>query len=363
MLSSAVGTRRAGSSRARGAAVAAVAALSLVLVGCSSNNSTGGAGATTGSTQPPANSAAAPTGESPAPSGATGPLTTVTYGTVTPTANTINIDVAIDEGFFTKRGINIQIKSLSNATTVMNALGQDYDIATGFAPAEITASNQGLKLKIIAGGAYDSADHPGTSVVVAANSGISSLGDLAGKTVGCVGLTNAIWQGFQYDLAQQKVDASKVKGVVVPSAAQQAQLAAGQIQAAVGTQPFITQMTGAGMKDLGDPLRAVGDKVALTNFVATTDWANAHPDLVKSIREALDEANQWIVANPDKLVPILVKYTGQDEAASKAAPLPGYETTFTQDDFNQWVKVLTTVVPDFKTTLTYDQLTAPGLSS
>ena len=356
--------------RQSAAVVAAGVGLAVVLSACGSSSTSGGT--TTAATTAPTTAASADTGSSgtPATSGDSAPvssgsgnLTTVTYGTVTPTANTINMQVAIEEGFFAQHGIQIQIKNLSNATTVMNALGQDYDIATGFPPAEITASNQGLKLKVIAGGAYDDASHPGTDIVVTADSGITDLKGLQGKTVGCVGLTNAIWQGFQYALAQGGVDASTVKGVVVPSAAQQAQLQAGQIGAAVGTQPFITQMTGAGMKALGDPLRAVGDKVILTNFVATSDWATAHPDLVTGIQQALDQSNKWIAANPAGVVPILVKYSGQNEAAAKAAPLPGYDIKSPQSDFDQWVKVLTAVVPGFQTSVTYDSLTVSGLSS
>jgi ABC-type nitrate/sulfonate/bicarbonate transport system substrate-binding protein len=315
------------------AAVAAVCALT-VLAACGDGGSSGGSGGDTDANG----------------------VTTITYGTVTPTANTVNLLVAVDQGFFTQNKINMVVKPLSNATTVLAGLGTDYDIATGFTPQEIIGRQQGLDVVVISGGTYDDAQHPGSGVVVTESSGINDLQGLTGKTVGCVGLTNAIFQAFQYQLRQQHVDAATIKGVAVPSATQQGQLAAGQISAAIGTYPFITSMKNAGMKDLGDPLRAVGDRVSLTNFVAPAAWAKNNPDAISRFRKALDEANQWMADNPDKVPAILVKYTGTPEEAAKTAPLPGYTTDFTAADVDQWMTVLKSVVPNFSSTLTYAEL-------
>lgn len=301
-------------------------------------------------------------GGSGGPGGGSGPNAngtfTITLGSVTPTANTINIFVAQQEGFLARNHLNLNFKLLSDSLTVMSGLGKSYEMAFGFLPQEIIARGQGIDLTLAAGAAYDDAAHPGSGLVVPAGSSIRSLPALAGRSVGCVGLTDDLYEGFQYELYKDGIDPAKVKGIAVPSAAQQAELTASKISAAVGTYPYITEMLKAGMKDLGDPLQAVGSTVLLTNIVTTTSFAASHPKQMAELRTALNETDAWIPAHESQVIPILVKWTGQSEAAVKAAPLPGYSTTFTPAEFNQWITVLKTVVPNFHSTVTYQQLSA-----
>jgi NitT/TauT family transport system substrate-binding protein len=324
----------AGPSRA--AALVAAAGLAAGLTACSSGGSAGSGGS----------------GGS-----GSGPFT-ITLGSVTPTANTINVFVADQEGFLAKNGLALNFRMLSNSLTVMSGLGKSYDMSFGFPPQEIIGRQQGLDVTVVASLAYDDPTHPGSGLVVPAGSSISNLSGLTGKTVGCVGLTDDLYEGFLYELDKAHVDTSGVKGIAVPSAAQQAQLTAHKISAAVGTYPFITEMKKAGMKDLGDPLQSVGQKVAETNLVTTTQFAATHKTQMAHLRTALDEANAWIKAHPSQVVPILVKWSGQSEAAVKAAPLPGYDTAFTETEFNQWMTVLKTVVPNFHSSATYAQVSA-----
>jgi NitT/TauT family transport system substrate-binding protein len=282
----------------------------------------------------------------------------IVLGSVTPTANTINIFVAQQEGFLAKNHLNLDFKQLSNSLTVMSGLGHSYDMAFGFLPQEIIARGQGIDLTVVTDLAIDDPTHPGSGLIVPAGSSIKSLSDLPSQTVGCVGLTDDLYEGFQYELYKAGIDPSKVKGIAVPSAAQQAELSAKKISAAVGTYPFITEMENAGMKDLGDPLQAVGKTVSETNLVTTTAYAQSHKKQMAELRTALDETNAWIPTHLSQVIPILVKWSGQSEAASKAAPLPSYSTAFTQDEFNQWITVLKTVVPNFQSTVTYQQLHA-----
>jgi NitT/TauT family transport system substrate-binding protein len=283
---------------------------------------------------------------------------TFTIGSVTPTANTINILVAQQEGFLAKNHLNMIYKTLSNSLTTMSGLGHSYDMAFGFIPQEIIARGQGLDLTIVSDLAIDDPTHPGSGLMVPASSSINSLSDLAGQPVGCVGLTDDLYEGFQYELHKAGIDPSSVKGIAVPSAAQQAELTANKISAAIGTYPFITEMKQTGMKDLGDPLQAVGSTVSETNLVTTTAYAQSHQKQMAELRTALDETNAWIPSHLSQVIPILVKWSGQSEAATKAAPLPSYQTAFTEDEFNQWITVLKTVVPNFKTSVTYQQLHA-----
>jgi ABC-type nitrate/sulfonate/bicarbonate transport system substrate-binding protein len=94
--------------------------------------------------------------------------------------------------------------------------------------------------------------------------------------------------------------------------------------------------------------------------VATQSWAASHKTLPAHLRKAVDEADNWMAANPAKVGPILLKYTAQSAAAVQETlkTLPGMSTAFTQTQFNEWVTVLKTVVPNFHSTVTYSQLGA-----
>lgn len=286
---------------------------------------------------------------------------TIVLGSVTPTANTINVLVAQQEGFLAKNHLSLDFKQLSNSLTVMSGLGHSYDMAFGFVPQEIIARGQGVDLTVVSDLAIDDPTHPGAGLMVPAGSSVKGLADLTGQAVGCVGLTDDLYEGFQYELHQQGIDPTKVKGIAVPSAAQQAELSANKISASIGTYPFVTEMKNAGMEDLGDPLQAVGKTVSETNLVTTTAYAQSHKKQMAELRTALDETNAWIPGHLSQVIPILVKWSGQSEAATKVAPLPSYQTAFTPDEFNQWITVLKTVVPNFHSTATYQQLHA-GMS-
>jgi NitT/TauT family transport system substrate-binding protein len=289
--------------------------------------------------------------------------TTITFGTVLPTASGINILVAKDEGFLAKNGINLQVKNLSDALTVLSDVGKSYNMAASFPPQEIIGLEHGLNITVVSGLSDDSTTHPETGIVVPAGSTITSAAGLVGKTVGCVGLTDDLYEGFLYWLHEHGIKESAVNGVEVPTIAQQAELSAHKINAAVATYPSIDQMTGVGMKNLGDPLRAVGSQVQALNLVTTPAWAAAHKTVLAHLRTALDQTDAWMAANPSKVGPILQKYSKQSSAAVKEilGDLPDYSTTFTQAQFNEWITVLKTVVPNFQDTVTYQQLAA-GLS-
>lgn len=285
---------------------------------------------------------------------------TLTFGSVRPTASAFQIWVAVSRGYFTQHHINFVFKKQSNALTVLEGVGKSYDMAASFPPQEILGATKGLDITVVSGASYNSANHPLTGIVVPAGSNIKSAADLVGKTVGCVGLTDALYEGFSYWLHQHGINPAQVKGVAVPSVAQQAELSAHKIDAAVATYPYITQMQNAGMKVIADPMNSVGPKVEAVDLVASTGFAKAHPQVLANLRAALQEAQTWMAQNPSKIAPIMEKWTGQSAKAVQQTvkDLPGYSTAFTQTQFNEWIKVLKTVVPNFSTTVTYKQLGA-----
>jgi NitT/TauT family transport system substrate-binding protein len=67
-----------------------------------------------------------------------------------------------------------------------------------------------------------------------------------------------------------------------------------------------------GHRVLANPNLAIGADFLGTGYVATTPWADGHPEMVNRFASAIREAGIWANQNPDKTVAMLAKYTNVD---------------------------------------------------
>jgi putative hydroxymethylpyrimidine transport system substrate-binding protein len=94
---------------------------------------------------------------------------------------------ALDKGFFTDQGLNVDIKTPSDPTTTIKLIARDQmDLGISFEPELFIAQQQGLHVVAVA----TSVPVPLDSLIALPDSGIETLADLRGKSVGNDGLPN-----------------------------------------------------------------------------------------------------------------------------------------------------------------------------
>jgi NitT/TauT family transport system substrate-binding protein len=288
----------------------AAAVLVTVLAGCSSGSSS------TGTT-----------------TGAGGPeLTNITVGVLLG-SDGVTVQIAQDEGFFKAEGLNVKtvVMPTTNAAT-QGLLSHTMDFAAenyvGMFQQEEAVP--GLNLRIVADD--DQATPNLFALMVAKNSPITSMADLKGKKVSFPA------KGFNYgamatDIQLQPFHLTTAAFTTVPlpfSAAPQA-VAAGTIDAAFTTEPFITIMEeSSGARELTDLMGGPLAGFPVACWGTTASFVSKYPKTVAAFQRAMVKAVRLAASNAPLVRQELPKFvTTMKPQLAKVITLPTFNTTLT----------------------------------
>ena len=233
---------------------------------------------------------------------------------VSPIEPSAEIDYAKDLGSFAKAGLDVDIQSMQGSSLIVSAIvGGTLDI--GFDTLDVLAVQhlKGIPLVIIAPTHdYLSPDTMRTqALVVPANSPLQQANDLNGKTIAVSTLHSLADLGARVWIDQNGGDSSTVKFVEVPFPAIPAALDAGRIDAAWVVEPFITVAKKTN-RVLFYGFDGIAKHFVVGAWVATRQWANDHPDLVRRFAAVIHDTAVWANKNPQQSGDILAKYVKID---------------------------------------------------
>jgi NitT/TauT family transport system substrate-binding protein len=239
-------------------------------------------------------------------------------------------------------------------TLIPSLLGKQYDIGFSVAPIMIRASAAGVPIVAVSGNNGDSPQNQALQVFT--KPGITAPGQLRGKRIGAPTLTGNLNIATKAWLSKSGVDPSSVQFVQVATPNMLDQLKAGQVDAVELIYPFASLAQQAGMPSLGDPERALSPNyLGATYWTATKQWATANAGSVAAFRAALQQADQWIKANPDKAYQVAASYTKVTPDQAKLVPLGDYTTDIAPADLRVWGDAMKTF-GGFGGNVDYDKL-------
>src|SRR6185437_11603383 len=216
---------------------------------------------------------------------------------------TIPIDVgaevfyARDAGFFKKAGIDAQIQPITNGGAIAAAVASGaIDVGFSNLVSIATAFKRGVPITIIAPAGLYSTKTPSSVCVVAQNSPIKSAKDLTGKVFATNGLKNIAEFGPRAWIDKNGGDSSTVSFIEMPFPAMSAALAQGHIAAALLAEPSATEFKSS-TRVLSKCFDGIAPNFMISAYIATTKWANAHPDLVQKFQQAIRETAAWANKN------------------------------------------------------------------
>jgi len=207
---------------------------------------------------------------------------------------------ALHAGYGEEYGLDLGYEfgesSISMLTSLVSGSG---DFATVSVPAVIDAVRQGVDVRI-AGEVFREVEKS-QLLVTKPDSGITGLEDLAGKTVGVVGLNGTMHNRIRYAMQLAGLDPDGPVFVDLPFGEMGAALQSGDIDAGGLTPPWLTQAQEAlGVVSILD--FGAGDFKDITGltWVVSGEFADANPNAVAAFQCAVVKRGADLVRENDK---------------------------------------------------------------
>ena len=248
--------------------------------------------------------------------------------------------VAKEKGFFAKHGLDVTLTVTQNLSLLPGTLGRQFDLAASTPTDLLKAVGSGLDVAAVAAEAYETTKNPTTHIIVAADSGLKSAKDLAGKLIATPTIGAVIHVATLYWLKKNGVDHNSIRAVEVPFPNMADQLKAKRVDAVESLEPFAGALLKAGNVSLGLPILAPGNDVLFTFWIAQGAWAKANLGVIKAWIAGLEEAKAFIEKEPVEARKIVAQYTKLPEAVVQAVPFPEYRFKMKAEDLALWANVL-----------------------
>ncbi|MBH5385027.1 ABC transporter substrate-binding protein [Bradyrhizobium diversitatis] len=246
--------------------------------------------------------------------------------------------VAKDKGIFLEKGLDVDIMTVQNLSTTIGALGRQLDISGATAIDIVKAAAGGLDVVGVCGNTIETAANRQMRLIAGNQSGISSIGQLNGKTIGTPSINGVIHIATLLALKRGGVDPKSVRFIEMMFPNMADQLQAQRVDAVEAVEPFVAALNKSGHVDLGDPMLQVGDPITLTCWMANGTWARANADAIARWVAALEEARAYIAGYEVEAREILAKWTRLPNDVIESIVLPTYSTSLTAKHISAWIE-------------------------
>ncbi len=223
-----------------------------------------------------------------------------------------SVFVAREEGYFSKRGLDVEPKFVPINSTIPAAVQSDSLQIGGPTPSVFLQSvDGGLDHVVVAGGGMTSKTITGFGLVARAGSGIRNPADCVGKKIGVPGLGAFLHVSFRAWLKQSGVDYGKVQFIEASFPQHGDLLRGGSLDAVVTADPFMSRITDSGAGYVASYYSTfLPEGQPTIVYAARRDWVANNAAAAKAFREAIQEAAAFIVkpANDAKVRAAIGKY-------------------------------------------------------
>jgi NitT/TauT family transport system substrate-binding protein len=250
----------------------------------------------------------------------------VTFGYF-PVADFLMAFIAKDQGFFDRHGVDATLQLMANnATSIPAALiGDSIQIGGTTVPVVMEADDNGLDVKLVANGGVTYDGFHAVALVVPTDSPVKTAKDLEGKTIGLTGIDNLADILLVKWLQLNGADPQKVH--IVETNIQQMPdiMRAKALDGVIAIEPFMSRILAAGTGRVfayDQDVEPVGSSTMV--WAVAGSYAQAHPQTIKNIRAALDDALAYHKAHPDQDDATIAHYVPVPLAILKTLPRSAY---------------------------------------
>ena len=230
-----------------------------------------------------------------------------------------SITLGIEKGFFADEGLNIETSIVANPPAGL-AAAQSGQVDLAYAPSipVLNALSQGIPLDVVIGadgypdGAAEAGD-PGsiddTGLYASAQSGITSVDELSGKTIAVPARKAQLEVTITNTLVENGADPSTVNWVVLDFASAVAALKNGTIDAAGLTSQFRDQAEADGATVLAAPGIEFFEEGAVGLWVAGESTVQGKSEALAAFQRAIVKSGEYANAHPEEAVQAGLDFT------------------------------------------------------
>jgi NitT/TauT family transport system substrate-binding protein len=258
----------------------------------------------------------------------------------TPSIDLAPVFIAIEEGFFAKRGLEVEMQAGNGSVMIAGISSNSLQISNPTVPTFLQAVDAGLDLVLISG---DNFTKPGVDLfAVVARTGMGAKPeDFVGKKVGVSTIGAFLHVLFVEWLSKNGVDPRKVSFVEIPFPQMPDVMKAGNVDAVITVEPFVARMVGSGLGTGSTSfVHDFPPGLPVATFAMTRAYAAANPEVVKGFREAFTEGVAFMHSNPDKTRAHAAKYLKLPVEVLAKIPTPELHVALTPDGVAQWVAIM-----------------------
>jgi NitT/TauT family transport system substrate-binding protein len=250
--------------------------------------------------------------------------------------------VAKEEGYFKKRGLDVELQLIALNSTIPAALQSDsIQVGGPTSSVMIQAVDGGLDLVAIAGSSVTSKKATNYGLIARAGSNIKTPQDLIGKKVGAPGLGAFLHVLFRKWLMDNGVDYKKVTFIEVPFPQMNEVLRSGNVDAVVTGDPIKNRILKAGTGYLvSHYAQDLPDGQLIIPYAVTRDWASKNPAAVTAFRAAITEGVDFTAKNPEAARMHMGKYIKMPPEVLATLQISDLRAEVTEAQMQFWVNVM-----------------------
>lgn len=261
-------------------------------------------------------------------SGSTSTETTTTLNVgALPIGDDAPLFVAIKKGYFAQEHLDVKAHVLQGGAAIASAIvGGSLQFGFGAVANLILGRAKGLPLKMVAAGNRAASDPSAawSGILVGKDSDITSVSQLAGKTVAVNARQGANELALDAILQANGVDVSSVHVVSVPFPTMPSTLSSGHVDAVTEVEPFVSAIEGSGGKMISPLFQGEEPGLAVAGYLTTDKVIKDSPDVVKRFVTALNKGLDYAQNNPDYVRQIIPSYTQIPAATAQKMKLSPY---------------------------------------
>jgi NitT/TauT family transport system substrate-binding protein len=219
-------------------------------------------------------------------------LTPITVG-ILPIAALAPMYHGIDQGYFADEGLDVTTEiGQGGAALTPSVVSGEHQFAFGNYISLMLARENDVPIQVVSNVANgsDNPDRGTDGLLVAPDSGIDSIDDLADKTFAVAGLSGIEEVAIRAMLDEHDVDASGITFTEVPFPDMNAAVDAGRVDVAAQVEPFVTLGQADGLVRLADPIYEAVPSMPLGIVFASEDWLEDNPETANAFYRALQRS-------------------------------------------------------------------------
>ncbi|MEU6412905.1 MqnA/MqnD/SBP family protein [Microbispora sp. NPDC046933] len=252
----------------------------------------------------------------------------VTNVGVTPLLNAAPLYLGIKKGFFTSEGLAVTAKTIQTAATAIPSMlkGELQYALVSTVPA-INARVQGLQINMVLGNDVyaQEAKDDGAAILVRADSRIKKSADLAGATIGVVGLKSMPELAVRLAMRQAGADPGSAQFVELPYPEMNSAVKQGRVDAVLSADPFLQQGLDQGLRQACAPYSEALPKVTGLTWIGAGPYLQEHSDVAQRFVRAMTKSVQYAAEHPDEVRAVAGTFTTIPAKALAGIRLPIFD--------------------------------------